>query len=250
MPPLESVIIVGLAFLLAGFVKGVIGLGLPAVSLAVLTATLGLKPAMAILLAPSFVTNVWQGLVGGHLLAILRRIWALLLAVCLATWFGVGILAKANADVLAGLLGVVLSGYAVLGLVRLDPPGPGRLEPWLSPLVGAVSGLLNGMTGSFVVPGVLYLQSLRFSRDGFIQSMGVLFTTSTIALAFGMSDHGMLSNDLAILSAGAVVPAVGGMVLGQLVRQRLSEAMFRNVFFAALLVLGAYIVIRALSAVR
>ena len=153
MPALDSMIIVALAFLLAGSVKGVTGLGLPSVSLAVLTATLGLKAAMAILIVPSFVTNVWQALVGGHLLAILRRIWSLLLAVCVATWFGVGVLAKANADVLAGLLGVVLCGYAVLGLVRVDPPSPGRLEPWLSPAVGAVSGVLNGMTGSFVVPG-------------------------------------------------------------------------------------------------
>ncbi len=246
MPPIENLIIVALAFLLAGSVKGVTGLGLPSVSLALLTATLGLKAAMAILLVPSFVTNVWQAAVGGHLLAILRRTWTLLLAVCAATWLGVGILAKANGDLLAGLLGLVLCLYAVLGLVRLDPASPGRLEPWLSPFVGAVSGVLNGMTGSFVVPGVLYLQSLRWPREVFIQSMGVLFTTSTIALAFALHDRRLLSGELAILSAAAVVPALAGMVVGQVVRRRLSEEMFRSVFFAALLLLGAYIVVRAL----
>jgi uncharacterized membrane protein YfcA len=242
-------VLVALAFLLAGFVKGVIGLGLPAVSLAVLTATLGLKSAMAILLAPSFVTNVWQALVGGHLAAILRRTWTLLLGVCLATWLGVGVLAKANADVLAGLLGLVLAGYAILGLIRLDPPSPGRLEPGLSPLVGVVSGLLNGMTGSFVVPGVFYLQSLGFSRDAFIQSLGVLFTTSTIALGVALRGQGFLSTELALLSAGGVIPAVLGMLLGQFVRRRLSEVAFRNVFFAGLLLFGAYIAIRALRAI-
>lgn len=245
MPSLDSMIIVALTFLLAGFVKGVTGLGLPSVSLALLTTALGLKAAMAILIVPSFVTNVWQAVVGGHLVAILRRTWSLLLAVCVATWFGVGILAKANADILAGLLGLVLALYAVLGLVKIDPARPGRLEPWLSPVVGAVSGLLNGMTGSFVVPGVLYLQALGMPRDGFIQAMGVLFTTSTIALAFGLHDRGLLAGELAVLSAGAVVPALVGMVAGQMIRQRLSEEMFRRVFFAALLVLGVYIVVRA-----
>jgi uncharacterized membrane protein YfcA len=238
-------VVVALTFLLAGLVKGVTGLGLPSVSLALLTATLGLKPAMAILLIPSFVTNVWQAFVGGNLLAILGRLWSLLLVLCLATWLGVGILAKANADGLAGLLGVVLAGYAVFGLMRLDPPSPGRWEPWLSPLVGAGSGLLNGMTGSFVVPGVFYLQSLRFSRDGLIQSMGVLFTTSTIALGVALGDQGLLSKELGILSAGGVVPAILGMMAGQSVRRRLSETMFRTVFFAALFVLGAYIAVRA-----
>lgn len=241
-------IIVALTFLLAGFVKGVTGLGLPAVSLAILTVALGLQPAMAILLAPSFVTNVWQSLAGGHLGAILRRIWSLLLAVCAATWLGVGVLAMAGSDLLAGVLGLLLCSYAVLGLVQLDPPSPGRSEPWLSPLVGAVSGVLNGMTGSYVVPGVLYLQALRLPRDAFIQAMGVLFAVSTVALGFALHDRRLLSADLAMLSAGAVVPAFIGMVAGQMVRQRLSEAMFRGVFFAILLVLGAYIAIRALSA--
>lgn len=245
MPAFESMVIVALTFLLAGSVKGVTGLGLPSVSLALLTATLGLKAAMAILIVPSFVTNVWQAAVGGHLAAILRRIWALLLAVCVATWLGVGILAKANADLLAGVLGLVLCAYALLGLAKVDPASPGRLEPWLSPVVGAVSGVLNGMTGSFVVPGVLYLQSLRFPRDAFIQSMGVLFTTSTVALAFALHDRQLFSGELAILSTGAVLPAVAGMMLGQVVRQHLSEESFRTVFFAALLALGGYIVMRA-----
>jgi uncharacterized protein len=218
------------------------------VSLAVLTVTLGLKPAMAILLAPSFITNVWQGLVGGHLQAILKRIWPLLLALCIATWIGLEVLARSNAELLAGLLGVVLAGYAVFGLVRLDPPSPGRLERWLTPATGLASGMLNGMTGSFVVPGVIYLQALGFSRDALIQAMGVLFTTSTVALGLAMRGQGFLSPDLAILSAGGVVPAVAGMILGQLVRRRLSEATFRNVFFAALLVFGCYIAARSLPA--
>jgi uncharacterized protein len=248
MPPLDSVVIVALTFLLAGAVKGVTGLGLPSVSLAILTAALGLKPAMAILLVPSFITNVWQASVGGHLTAILRRIWSLLLILCVATWIGAGILAKANAQVLAGVLGIVLCIYALMGLIKLRPPNPARHEVWLSPIVGAVSGLLNGLTGSFVVPGVFYLQALRFPRDGFIQSMGVLFTTATIALAVAMQKEQLLTRELAVLSASAVVPALVGMIAGQAVRQRLSEAAFQAAFYLSLLAMGGYIVLRSFAA--
>lgn len=246
MPIVESMIIVALTFLVAGFVKGVTGLGLPTVSLAILTVALGLQPAMAILLGPSLVTNVWQALVGGHLGEILRRTWGLLAALCAATWLGVGVLASTGTELLTGLLGLLVCAYAILGLVRLDPPPPGRSEPWLSPLVGTVSGILNGMTGSFVVPGVFYLQALRFPRDAFIQAMGVLFATATVALGLALHDRRLLSAELAMLSAGAVAPALIGMVAGQAVRQHLSEAVFRTVFFAALLGIGAYIVIRVL----
>ena len=248
MPTLDSIVIVALTFLLAGTVKGVTGLGLPSVSLAILTATLGLKAAMAILLVPSFITNVWQAAVGRHLIAILRRIWSLLLVLSLATWLGAGILAKANAEVLAGVLGVVLCIYAAMGLIRLHPASPGPHEVWLSPVVGAVSGFLNGLTGSFVVPGVFYLQALGFPRDGFIQSMGVLFTTSTIALAIAMQGQQLLTRELAVLSVSGVVPALIGMVAGQVVRQRLSEAAFQTVFYASLLAMGGYIVLRSLAA--
>ncbi|MEC7656167.1 MAG: sulfite exporter TauE/SafE family protein, partial [Pseudomonadota bacterium] len=46
----ESVAIVAAVLLLAGFVKGVVGLGLPTVSLGLLTAVFGLKAAIALML--------------------------------------------------------------------------------------------------------------------------------------------------------------------------------------------------------
>ncbi len=246
MPDIDTAIIIGLTFLLAGLVKGVIGLGVPTVSLAILTATLGLKPAMALLLFPSFVTNLWQGLVGGALVDILKRLWLLLVMVCIGTWFGVSVLAVADARIMSALLGGVLAVYAGVNLLRPQVPAPGRAEIIVSPLVGAINGVLTGMTGSFVVPGVPYLQALGLPRDVLVQAMGVLFTVSTVALALSLGDRQLLTMELGLTSLAAVVPALIGMVVGQKIRQRLSEAAFRKVFFCALLVLGLYIAGRAL----
>ena len=242
----ESLIIVGVTFLVAGLVKGVIGLGLPMVSLALLTAILGPKPAMALLLLPSFVTNVWQGMVGGEFLSITRRLWTLLVAVCIATWLGVHVLATADTALLSALLGVVLGIYSALGFVRPRVPSLGKSEIWLSPMIGGINGILTGMTGSFVVPGVLYLQALALPRETLIQAMGILFTVSTVALAISLSDQRLLSIELGVLSTGAIIPAMIGMELGQRVRQRLSEATFRKMFFVSLLLLGAYIALQSI----
>ncbi len=241
----ETALVIGLTFFAAGLVKGVIGLGLPTVSLALLTATLGLKDAVALLLAPSFATNLWQGVVGGHLTALLRRLWTLLAAVCIGTWFGAGILARGDVALLSGLLGLLLCAYAMLSLTRVQLPAPGAAEWIWSPVVGAVNGFLTGMTGSFVVPGVMYLQALGLGREAMIQAMGVLFTVSTLALAVSLNDQRLLSANLAALSLAAVVPAFAGMALGQLVRKRLSEAAFRMVFFASIAALGAWIAVQA-----
>ena len=70
-----TILAIAAAFLIAGTVKGVIGLGLPTVSLALLAVLIDLPTAMALLLVPSFVTNLWQAMVGGNGGAILRRFW-------------------------------------------------------------------------------------------------------------------------------------------------------------------------------
>lgn len=241
----ETLAVIAATFLLAGFVKGVVGLGLPTVSLALLTATLGLKAAIALMLVPALVTNVWQGLVGGAFAPIVRRLWTLLAAACLGIWFGAGILAGADAALLAGLFGVLLCLYSGYSLAAPQIPPPGPHERWLSPAIGGIAGVMTGLTGAFIVPGILYLQTLGMARDTLVQAMGIVFTVSTVALAAALSGHGLLPAELGGLSAAAVVPTAAGMVLGQRIRRHLPERTFRRVFFAALLAIGAFIVGRA-----
>lgn len=242
----ENITIVIAVLLLAGFVKGVVGLGLPTVSLGLLTAVFGLKAAIALMLVPSFATNLVQGLVGGELGQIMRRLWLLLVVACIAIWLSSGLLAGADTAILSAVLGLSLCLYSGLSLTRPQVQAPSDKERWLSPLVGAINGGLTGLTGSFVVPGVLYLQALGFQRDVFIQAMGVLFTVSTVALAGSMSGRGLLTADLGLLSMVGLIPAFAGMYIGQKVRKRLSEERFRQIFFISVGVLGAYIIVRSL----
>jgi len=246
MTELPILVLVAVTFLLAGGVKGVIGLGLPTVSLAVLTATIGLQPAMALLLVPSFVTNLWQAVVGGNFMTILKRTWPFMLMATAMVWAGGLVLVAIDVSWLSAGLGALLVVYSLLSLTRSGLQIPRASESWAGPLFGAVNGVLTGMTGSFVVPGVPYLQAIGLSRDELIQAMGMLFTISTAALAVSLGGQNLLSAELGTISAVSVVPAIIGMVLGQKLRQRLSEAKFRKVFFTSILILGLYIIVRSL----
>ncbi len=113
--------------------------------------------------------------------------------------------------------------------------------------MGAINGVLTGMTGSFVVPGVMYLQALGLPRDMLIQAMGMLFTVSTLALAAALGGNGLLTAERGALSAAALLPAIIGMAAGRRIRRSLSEPQFRRLFFVSLLLLGAYIMAGALS---
>jgi len=239
----DHLILIAIAatFLLAGTVKGVIGLGLPTVSLGLLTAVIDLPTAMVLLLLPSFVTNLWQAVVGGNGAEIVRRIWPFLLMATVTVWLGATALTRVDLKLLSALLGGLLVAYAVVNLAGIRLALTTRQEVWAGPLIGAANGLLTGMTGSFVVPGVMFLQAIGLSRDMLIQAMGMLFTASTLALAVALQGNSFLTVQLGAISALALIPAAAGMVFGQKIRQRLSEQLFRRVFFVALLILGVYI---------
>lgn len=237
-------------FLLAGTVKGVIGLGLPTVSLALLAVAIDLPSAMALLLVPSFVTNLWQALAGGNGRVILLRLWPFLLMATTTVWLGAIALTRVDLALLSALLGVLLVAYAAANLSGLRFSVSARQEVWLGPLVGSVNGVLTGMTGSFVVPGVMFLQAIGLSRDILIQAMGMLFTASTIALGLALHHGNFLSIQNGALSLAALAPAIIGLVFGQRIRRRLSEHIFRKAFFVSLLALGTYIFFSALSAIR
>ena len=235
-------------FLLAGGIKGLAGAGLPTVSLALLALAVDLKQAIAVLMVPTVLTNVWQAMVGGHFVVIGRRLAPMLVAAALGTWAGVSILVVGDAKLLSAILGVVVFFYAVYSLATPQIPAPSpRLERWLSPPVGLATGVLFGFTGSFLVPGVLYMQSLGWRRDQFVQAMGIAFIVSTLVLWALLAWNGLFTLEVGAVSAGVCIPALVGMWSGQKLRRRLSEEKFRKVFFSALLAIALYIVARAFS---
>ena len=240
---LPLLIAVASTFLVAGVVKGVIGLGLPTVAIGLLGLYMPPAEAASLLVAPSLVTNLWQ-LAARPVAPLLARLWPMLLGTCLGTWAGSGLLATDDSGRAVTALGVVLVLYAVAGLASVRPRVPPRAEPWLSPLVGAATGLVTAATGVFVVPAVPYLEALGLQKEDLVQALGLSFTVSTLALAVRLARDGVLDVSLAGGSVLALAPALAGMSLGRLLRARANPRVFRRCFFLGLLALGAHLALR------
>lgn len=241
----STLIFVGAVFALAGLAKGVIGLGLPTISMGLLATMMSPVHAAAILLLPSFVTNVWQMIAGPTLGIVLRRLWPMMLAVCVGTWAGLGLMTGATARFGTALLGTALVIYAITGLAAWRLAVPSACEPILSPLVGAITGLITAATGVFVIPAVPYLQGIGLEKEELVQALGLAFTVSTLALAVNVGIEGGLQVSKASDTIVALGLACVGMWIGQMIRLRLSPAAFRGWFFAALMLLGLYLVARS-----
>jgi|SoiMethySBSTD1v2_1073268.scaffolds.fasta_scaffold14558_12 uncharacterized protein len=236
---------IALIFMLAGFVKGTVGMGLPTVAMSLLAVFFPPAQAAAMLVIPSLVTNIWQLLAGPQFTAVAKRFATMMAGVVVGTFFGIGILTGDSMAVTNGILGAVLATYGLMGLftVRLDVAP--AWEPWLSPIVGLVTGVLSGATGVFAVPAVLYFSALKLDRDDLIQALGLSFTISTIALAVALGTRGMFRMDTAYASLLALVPTLVGMTAGQRVRERLHPRVFRRWFLVSLVMLGVYMLLRA-----
>jgi hypothetical protein len=236
----------GGVFVIAGIVKGIAGAGMPTVALALLLLLVDLKTAIVLLLVPTTLTNIYQAAIGGHFIAVSRRLASLLLVSAVGTWFGVMVLVGGEPKTLSGILGILLIAYAIYCLSTPVTPRPSqRVEPWLSPIIGGITGVIFGFTGSFLVPGVLYMQALGFPRDIFVQAMGVAFTFSTLVLWAILAIQGVFTLDLGWASAIFCLPALVGLAIGTRIRTGMNEVRFRKVFFASLLLIAIYIVAHA-----
>jgi uncharacterized membrane protein YfcA len=242
-----ATLFIAAVFVAAGLTKGVIGLGLPTISMGLLALVMPPVQAAALLALPSLVTNVWQMLSGTWLRAVTARLWPMMAGVCAGTWAGMGLMSGAGGRYGTMLLGIALAIYALTGLAALRYSIPRAHEIWAGPLVGGVTGLITAATGVFVVPAVPYLQAIGLEKEELVQGLGLSFTVSTAALAVNLARADALDVGLAGPALGALAMAAVGMALGQALRLRMSPPTFRRWFFSALLLLGLYLAARGLA---
>lgn len=233
--------IVSAIFFGAGMVKGVLGLGLPTLAMGLLGLLMPIPQAASLLTLPSLVTNLWQAFAGGAFGPLVRRLATFQLGI-VAGVAGASLLPPLQDPLGRILLGGCLLAYGLSGAAgwRIAPLSS-RVEVFAGPLAGAATGLATGVTGVFVLPAVPYLQALALDRNQLAQSLGLSFTTSTLALACLLAARGALDLTTSTHSALSVVPALAGMWIGQKIREELGESAFRKCFFLGMVLLGGWL---------
>jgi hypothetical protein len=234
-------VIIAAVFLLAGFVKGTIGMGLPTVAIGLLATRMPPAHALAIVIVPAIVTNIWQTFVGPYLRDIVRRLWPLMIGTVLGIWSGAGLMTGPYARYGTIVLGVLLVIYSIVGLSKVHFSVARRNEKWVGGIVGVLTGVISAATGVQVIPSMPFMQAIGMEKDELVQALGVFFTTATLALAFNLAGAGLLNESIALPGAIAMAAAFAGMYLGQLLRSRMDADTFRRWFLIAMLLLGLYL---------
>lgn len=228
----------------AGFVKGMIGFGLPLVALSALTQFLSKEWVMAVMVLPVVFSNLFMGFDRALFVPMLQRFWPLVLAV------GVGMVAGAlglswlpeHAFLL--VLGAVLITFAALDQFRLVLPVPGRRERIIGMGAGLLGGLLGGISTAFGPPLVMFFTALRLPKEQFVAAVGVVWTLASLFLVAAFYGVSILAGERIAWSLAACVPVGVGLWLGVRLRRRIPQAPFRRLVGVALLILGLNLVRR------
>ncbi len=237
---ISYIVTIVVAFTLAGIVKGVAGMGLPPTAVALATLTLPLPDALALMTVPTLVTNVWQAVVGGRFLELLKRFWPLGVALAAGVLLSARFLPGLGSPRAIGYLGVLLIVFAITALTAWRPRVPRAAEPWANPVSGFVSGLVGGVTGIAAFPFLPYMQSLDLTKDQLVQALGILFIFFTAAITVALARAGAINETNMLGAAIAMAPTAFGMWLGQKLRGAISPEMFRKLFLAVMLGLGLH----------
>jgi uncharacterized protein len=238
---LLQIVVIAVAFIIAGVAKGAIGMGMPPIAIGLMSFAVPLESAIAIMVVPTMVTNIWQAIYGGGFRPLMRRFGSMAVTAMIGI-LAVGLLlSDLGSPGTTGWVGVLLVLYSVIALTPWRPHVPRRIEPWANPLIGLASGAVAGSTGVAAVPFLPYMQSLEMDRHELVQALGIMFVFITGMLAVSLALHGAYHLANSVAGVAAVAPTMVGVWIGQHARRRLSPETFRRVFIIGMLLVGLHL---------
>jgi uncharacterized membrane protein YfcA len=235
-----------LSLLAGGAVKGLVGLGLPVVGMPLLTLSLDLKTAIAVLVVPLIVSNLSQCFEGGLFWPTLRRFWPTLAALFVSAALSTRVLMALPERTLFTVAGIAI---IILPLITYFRPGlrvGPALERWLGPAAGIVGGFLGGVSAFYGPPLMIFLAALRLPKAEFIPAVSLMFFVGALGVTAGLLGFGVTGLPELGLSVLATLPVFLGMALGRRVRIALNERQFGLLLLAIYLVIGASFLLKGL----
>ncbi len=234
------------AFIAGGMVKGVIGMGMPLVVVPSIASFIDPLTGIVMVSVSVITANIWQIRQGGHFAATVRRFWTLIIVMMPVIAGASFILVRLDETIAATTMGVIVILFTLSRAFPITRVAGPEAERWLSPAVGAITGLITGMTGLISPPLTMYLVALRLPKDEFITAIALMLLCGASPLYANLAFHGVMTTEVMIAATLAIVPAWAGVALGGQLRQRISQRTFQTILLTALFLIGLNLLRRGL----
>jgi len=230
------------AVFMASFLKGLTGMGFSTLCVPLLCLRFPITTAMPIVIIPSVISNLTVMREAGDFKKVLMQFKLLYIAVFPGLVFGLFILNNIKNDDAKLVLGITLLLYSIWGMAKSDFRLNDKNEKLLKIPTGFLTGLINGVTGSQVMPLLPYMLSVRLSTNELVQAVNISFTMSSFVMLTGLSFSGFVNIQVIFSAVVSLISVFVGVKIGAGIRRRVKEGMFKK-FVLIFLMIAALLMI-------
>jgi uncharacterized protein len=221
-----------LSLIVAGAIKGIIGVGMPTIAIPLVTMFIDVKAAVMLLSMPLILSNIPQAVEGGRTYICFLRLVPVFLGMTPGILVGVWILLKLDPSAAKATAGAVVVFIAVISTFAPQI----EIKANRTTLVGATAGFFGGALGGLAaMPGPFvftYLIAKGLRGKEFTKEASLFLVVSATMLAMFLSNSPTFDWRDLMVSAIALIPVAVGMIFGRQLRDRIPAAAFRRIVLA------------------
>lgn len=233
-------------YLLAGVIKGMLGIGFPTAAVSLLAQITDARTAISLVVIPMVVTNAWQVWRNRQVRWVFSSFWRLLVTMLVFIAIFSQLASLVPIPLLTGVLGLIIAVYAIFSLYRPILRIPDRHDGLSQLIAGGTAGALGGITGVWAPPILIYLNARGVGKEAFVATSGVLMCLGSTVLFGGYINAGLIAGPILVMSCLLLLPSLLGFSVGELIRKRLSAERFARLLLWFFLAMGLNLIRRSL----
>ena len=232
------VIVIILAVMAGGLIKGTIGFGMPMVALPLIAFAVPVTTAMIILCAPIFLTNFLQIKFKQGISS--YRFLPMFLFLVVGLIIGARLILEINLNTITQIIAILIIFAAVINCFgfKINNNINKKNERIITSFIGFGSGILGGLSTVYGPPMLAYLVAVDLPKEKFVRTVSTMYFIGSFPLYGSLIYYGFATKQDLIMSLLLIIPALIGQQIGTKIRDKINQKQFRNCILVTLVILG------------
>ena len=243
--PIVLIVII-LAVMAGGLVKGTIGFGMPMVALPLIAFAVPVTTAMILLCAPIFLTNFLQIKFKQGISS--YRFLPMFLFLVVGLIIGARLILEINLNTITQIIAILIIFAAVINCFgfKINNNINKKYERIITSFIGFGSGILGGLSTVYGPPMLAYLVAVDLPKEKFVRTVSTMYFIGSFPLYGSLIYYGFATKQDLIMSLLLIIPALIAQQIGTKIRDKINQKQFRNCILVTLVILGIMLFIKTI----
>ena len=239
------VIIIILAVLAGGLVKGTIGFGMPMVALPLIAFIIPATTAMILLCAPILLTNFLQMKIKEGISS--YRFLPMIICLIIGLIIGARLILEINLNTITQIIAVSIIFAALVNCIGFKIENINKSkERIITSIIGFGSGILGGLSTFYGPPMLAYLVAADLPKEKFVRTVSTIYFIGSFPLYGSLIYYGFATKLDLMMSLFLIIPAFISQQIGAKIRNEINQKQFRICILVTLIILGISLFIKTI----